>query len=456
MTPTSKKGITHIEDLSPDNFIGLLSNLRDYRVTEKVDGSQILFGLDDLGFYTSRESKGGERVYNSDDYTVSFHTTYRRAAHALLEQVLPQLRDGGLVVGDQIEAEVLYGGLPNVVPYSDSINYLVFLRTVTGDVDIGTVQKKLMGLTVQLCLPTPVTHDGRTATVENRTSQWRFSSVPEVSIDIPKIDIAVGKKLIAMQDYLDEKTRWGIDIRELVSMPLNRMPLWCPKESWANTKAELQVAREYGRNTLQEMKLGIKESLLISAVRSLGSKFNDSKDSWVEGIVLRHRETGEMVKVVDKEFFGIAREFAWQVRNGLAKKPSGIVGDISFMGQVSVGLASMLAHPHLGTTYAKTLVGKIDISTVVFPEKSSMLSFLESSHRDLVDRLDKYEYEEHLYSVVIGQNECSRTVSYKGSPIGIRTRETFAHLFERVDILKQQISKAETPEELIKAITGYC
>ena len=112
------RGISHIEDMPVGEIIEILTNLSNYSITEKVDGAQILFGIDDNGFYTSRETKGGERIYNEADYGITFASTYMRSAHKLLEQMLQALKGAGLRLGDQVEAEVLYGQVPNVVPYS--------------------------------------------------------------------------------------------------------------------------------------------------------------------------------------------------------------------------------------------------------------------------------------------------------------------------------------------------
>src|SRR5690606_21069841 len=102
------RGITHIEDLEIKEFLDVVRDLKKYTVTEKVDGSQILFGIDERGFYTSRESKGGARVYSAEDYELKFSSSYMRSAHLLLEHVLPTLRDAGLHPGNQVEAEVLF------------------------------------------------------------------------------------------------------------------------------------------------------------------------------------------------------------------------------------------------------------------------------------------------------------------------------------------------------------
>ena len=101
------KGITHIEDLSVGKFVSVVKNISEYEITEKVDGAQLLFGIDNIGFYTSRETKGGRRIYNQSEYGLKFSETYMRSAHVLLESVLPLMKSAGLWPGCQVEAEVL-------------------------------------------------------------------------------------------------------------------------------------------------------------------------------------------------------------------------------------------------------------------------------------------------------------------------------------------------------------
>ncbi|HEY6438369.1 MAG TPA: hypothetical protein VIY47_17415, partial [Ignavibacteriaceae bacterium] len=178
------RGISHIEDLPVTEFIKTLNSLHEFEITEKVDGAQILFGIDDYGFYTSRESKGGERIYNERDYSVTFSSTYKRSAHKLLEQVLPILREAGLRNGDQVEAEVVFVELPNVVPYSKDTNYLIFLSTTEGTVNIDHLKQKLDGRSVSVSLISPVTSDGKTISLQEEINEWKFSRAPKISINV--------------------------------------------------------------------------------------------------------------------------------------------------------------------------------------------------------------------------------------------------------------------------------
>ena len=43
------RNIPHIEDLSIDSLYDTLQNLSKYELTEKVDRSQLLFGIDETG-----------------------------------------------------------------------------------------------------------------------------------------------------------------------------------------------------------------------------------------------------------------------------------------------------------------------------------------------------------------------------------------------------------------------
>ena len=81
------EGITHIEDLSIDKFIDIIKNIFKFHVSEKIDGANLWFGLDDSDiFYTTREQKSGDkdRKYESKDYSkVAAYNGFRSAHDAL-------------------------------------------------------------------------------------------------------------------------------------------------------------------------------------------------------------------------------------------------------------------------------------------------------------------------------------------------------------------------------------
>ena len=131
------EGITHIEDLSIDKFIEIIKNIFNFRVSEKIDGANLWFGLDDSDiFYTTREQKSGDkdRKYASGDYSKVAAYNGFRSAHDALESFMKLGKyRGHLHPGDKIEIEVVFGKQPNVVKYSeDGTNYIVLLRPVDG------------------------------------------------------------------------------------------------------------------------------------------------------------------------------------------------------------------------------------------------------------------------------------------------------------------------------------
>src|SRR5690606_18542104 len=94
----------------------------------------------------------------------------------------------------------------------------------------------------------------------------------------------------------------------------------------------------------------IKEILLNQLVRKTASPFGPLLEDggWIEGVVLKD-SSGNMVKLVDKNKFGVIREDAWRVRNQLTERARSIDGNHSFLGGLRVQMAQALGHAELGT-----------------------------------------------------------------------------------------------------------
>jgi len=451
------KGITHIEDLGVDEFLNVLIYLNEYEITEKVDGAQILFGLDKNGLYTSRETKGGVRVYNPGDYGVSFPTTYMRSAHRLLEMVYPDLMAAGLKPGDQVEAEVLYGELPNVVPYSEDRSYLIFLRTTEGEVNIDRLKERLDGRSLDITQRTPITDDGRDIYTSDVTVEWMFSRAPKISINVESLRTAIAPHAAKMTAYLRESSGiCGQPNHVIESMPLNKRPEWCRPEDWKDVKEEAKAKRIEYQHILREGHMAkIKEVLLNRIVRKQRSEFGPpiEEGGWIEGVVLRHTETGKMVKIVDKEVFGVLRESAWKARNQLTESARSTDGNLSFLGNLKVALATSLGHPELGTMQAKNYLRKAgtiteeriaNLSTGIRLDvvKEYWLNLLECQTELLGSELDKYE------------EETSSQEGHVWEGIKRRTLETFASTFALLEDMRFRTSQAVQVEDLITILAG--
>jgi len=448
------KGIAHIEDLSYKDIINVVINLPDYQITEKVDGAQILFGIDENGFYTSRETKGGDRIYNEADYGIEFSSTYKRSAHKLLEQVLPVLKGAGLRSGDQVEAEVLYGHVPNVVPYSADTNYLIFLRTTEGTVNIDRLKQKLDGQSVSVSLVTPFTDDGRNIGLQEQINHWKFARVPiiEKNYEFHLVKDSATK----MAKFLNVKdTLTGQTYLTLSETPLNKIPKWIEPSSWKEIKEHIKESKELIRVVIETEHIPyLKEALLNGLVRNTPSSFGPTLEEggWIEGVVLRHRATGKMVKLVDKDVFGTVREAAWEKRNMLTERARSIAGSNSFLGKLYLDMATSIGHPELGTMQAKsylrkagtiteerldTLSAGVDIDTV----RSYWLSLLDIREEDLGRDLDKYVED------TAAKNPLEEAIRQ-------RTLQTFASIFEKIGNIREDTEIATDINDLLIILVG--
>jgi hypothetical protein len=445
------RGITHIEDLGIDEFLDVLKNIKEYGITEKVDGAQILFGIDEKGFYTSRETKGGTRIYAAEDYGISFPTTYMRSAHTLLESMLSELKSAGFRSGDQVEAEVLYGELPNVVPYSADRNYLIFLRTTEGQVNIDRLKERLDGQSLSVFLMSPFTPDGRTIALREETNNWVFSRAPKISIDINSLHEEVIPHVSKMVSYLRKSSGICNQPNHIIeNTPLNKVPAWCKSEDWKDIKEQIKEKKIEFQTILHEGYIAdIKGILLNRLVRNKQSEFGPLVEDggWIEGVVLRHNKTGRMVKLVDKEVFGTIRESSWAMRNQLTESAKSASGFLSFLGCLKVDMAMCLGHPELGTMQAKNYLKKAgtiteerlsNLSACINPIviRETWLNLLECRKELLESELDKYAEESDAVHPSIVK----------------RTLETFASTFDLIETMHSQTSAAQDTRDLIMVL----
>lgn len=445
---THRRGIPHIEDLPITRFLEIVENLSDYYVSEKVDGSNLHFGIDENGFYTSREKFGGKKVYNHEDYPVKFSTSYMRSAHKALEQILPSLKQHGLCEGSEIEAEVLYGPLPNVVPYDTEHNKIVFLRSFDESLCIHELASNLSER-VSVYSENPYTIDGRDIHILEQTDVWLFKSVPKDHAGralAGPFDLT--DAIEALKSKLSETSNIApFTVNDLVTMPLNKKPQVEFECTWSEVKEEAKVVREQIAAHIME----VKHALLGHVVDLRQSYFGDV-DGWVEGVVFEHKETGELAKLIDKDKFTQVKNHAWSVRDSLSKMPASHTNeDISFIGKVLTGLAMAVGHPQLGTTQAKRYLSNhgttLEECVLSLNEghdftevKEYCKTFLEQCSAELDDMLSTYLKERNDLGYC--KNVHNRTLS------------VFAETYGKVNELAEKIENAEKVNDIIIALIG--
>jgi len=472
------EGITHVEDLAVHDFIDALRNFDQYEISEKVDGSNIRFGIDNHGFYTTRETKGGERVHDVEEYAVQFSTTFQRSAHLALEAVLPIMEKYGLSTGDQVEAEVLFGKLPNAVPYSGETNQIIFLRVITGEVELDQLKESLDGETITINLEAPYTLDGKSVRIIPEEHIWTFAKTPTYDAnDIIDGDILerVNDELDQLEKYLAEPSGvWKFSNAEALAIPLNRRPPELDVEDWKHIKQKVKAVRDEikshiyarGAESRPGFVSGIKETLLNHLVRQIQSAFGPEIEDggWIEGVVFKHKDTGSMFKIIDKDMFTLAKDFMWQVRKDLSEKPTSVHKIESFIGKVLHGLASAIGHPELGTTQAKRylkkhgdtpvdILAKLDHTSNFHEVKQYWMEYINSKEEQLMGELDKYNDEKGSKVLHVKLGNHTRTFKYD-EEIDARTLQVFTMLFNQLENFKKGTNKAEDHDDLVKLLAG--
>lgn len=290
-----QEGISHIEDLPPEEFVHAVRNMANMIATEKLDGSNLIAGFDQTGkFYTSREAKGGtNRFYTVDDYSNRAADNGFKSAHAALQKIAPKLKKI-IDRGEAVEIEVLFGRQPNAIVYGS--NYIAFLRMIPGDNEEMPDQKKIKELNkevggdeVSVEVPITTTEDGINLKKEEYKFTWKFTSVSYVERHHFK-HVDTGQELEHFETWLKAN----------------------PPHTFKTKKAFLEATKKF--------MLPIKEKLLNNIVRTLKPALRDvdvgpSEDIGIEGVVLLDPQTGKQVKLVDKSVFTLINQFNHAIRN---------------------------------------------------------------------------------------------------------------------------------------------
>lgn len=460
------EGIKHIEDLEVQKFIDTIRNLNDYTFTEKVDGFNLKFGVDEQGFYT--RGKTPDKKRDVEDYGLEFRYTGFKSAHSALASILPEiLRKNLLEVGDEVEAEVLFGELPNTVPYNGEKNKIIFLRTTEGYADILRLKEELDGFETEVDVKMPYTTDGKTIQVDYKTHAWIFSATPRVSKLVVK-NINKSEKLERtlreLENYLEQRSNVGdLTNLEVLALPLNKKPREFKNKNWKEVKEFLRYKKNEIHYNVKEFKLGIKEDLLNKLVRSVASEFGPdvTNGGWIEGIVLSRSGDSELIKIVDKDVFTALNEFNWHVRNKIGGNPKGVNNVDSISGKIRVALAKAVGHPELGTQQKNRYIQKNDLSIEKLASeienfaktKEKFLKILEKGE----DVLSKYHKFYNRYKTRINKEidfgEYKRKFELKGA-LDEKNLEAFAELYQLISTMRKRTEEAETKKELAELVIG--
>jgi hypothetical protein len=469
------EGITHIEDLPLSEFIRTVESLKDKIVTEKLDGSNLWFGVDEGGMYTSREgkSKKSNRCYNVNDYPMVANYNGFRAAHLALEGVESTILKH-FSNGDQAEIEVLFGRQPNTVTYGvQDKSFIVILRPVgtTTQETVDALAKDLNKKQVKVRSKIVYSEDGDKLMTADTDMVWEFTNVEP--IDSKKVDISDAMVLLKqMQKFMAQKNKvlTNLTNEEVAELSLNKIP----KEERDAAKAERDRINDFFLKTFKEP---IKEHLLGKFVRKIkpflqADELDPSEDIGVEGVVVRDPVTGSQTKIVDKDVFTAVNTFNSAIRNHIAglvrtdKQDAPIELRGGAYGQAKIRIADLLGAKELAlSSGAKRFLTKFkaenaSLTAVAVAKslniddlegtKTKIAAILKATSREIQKILEKFKSEASDFKLKLKT----------GKEIGIspevmrRTLTAFAETKQDISDVASRVQRAKSPADLVLALYG--
>ncbi len=446
------ESIAHIEDLPPEEFLHSVKNIAYLIATEKLDGAQLIVGIDNEGkLYTSREAKGGERQYSNkaparaaeNGFCAAF--TAVKQAEPLIKRVLKN--------GDAVECEVLFGRQPNAIVYGS--NYIAFLRMIPGDNEEQPDQRKVQELTNELkdhaerveCTLIS-TIDGSKLISMDQTLHFKFVSAAKIdSFDFHKID---------WKGELDKFESW-----------LHQHP----PSTFKTKKAFAEAAAQF--------MLPIKEKLVDEVLRKHQPAFRDTEvepheDIGIEGIVVLDPKTGKQFKIVDKSVFTIINQFNYAIRNEIKQTSNvnreayshlykefnattGVNGSIydAMLRQIAQAVGIPGVASYMGITRTIKKYDSPEAFIRAFPQdvnqlRSDVTHAIHSGIQHLNESKKHFEVNWKSYVLKLGSG---REIRYT-KEIYNRTLLTYAEALKDLTEMLRSVQNARTVTEIANALFG--
>lgn len=481
---SKKKAIPYLEDLSSSDFVAALKNLKNCIITEKTDGTSLLFGFDNDGrFFTSRSGKTSDLiVYEAKEYGISGAATVFKAAHEALEQHQEILKEI-VKPGEAIDIEILFGRQPNTIVYGlEDFNYIVFLRAVPGTNKkiepnqslVEQLASKLKKTTSSVKVIAVDTTDGESLVEGQTITSWKFTA--PARIDPKKLDTGILEhKLSDFEKLMKKKNEkassaLGKDVTngELSNFPLNKA---------GEAKDEIKQLRDDINQALDSKKQEIRDYLLEKFVRkirpSLQAKdISSDEDLGIEGLVVLDPKTMNQFKIVDKETFTAVNRFNYQVRNTIYgsvrtdDQAAPITSRGGLLGEMKLRIAALFGSTKLGVTFqakkylenfkasspdktVKNLAKSLgNVDWLALQGKISLI--IDYTETQLQDSLLSFKENEENYSLKLKNG---KTIHYTKEVIR-RTLLAFAEAKNSLEELKKAIANSNSLTDLIIALYG--
>ena len=464
------EGIAHLESLPVNDFIDAVSNLSKYVATEKLDGYNLWFGIDDEGFFTSRGGKGGAKFRSGDDFSSRPASNAFRSVHVALESVTSKF-DGILTPTDVVEIEVMYGRQPNAIVYGD--NMIALLRVVDvpvdqSDVTINKLYKALNGLSITSTTEFLTTDDGISLEPEMRTTTWRVVMPTAIPSDAAA-HIDTDKLLAPIRAYLQQQNSvvQNLTNGEVANINLRTVP--------ADVRQEYRAARDEVMDVIDnDLKPKIKDYLVDALLASTTTQLqtDSTKDDpklGIEGIVFVDPTTRDQFKLVNKDLFTTVNKFNFAVRSAIKHTSPATnqwmtklgMGETSIFDSLSIQLGTIFGISNNLKYYAvKRVISKYGSTPqeIVNAIASNVRDFeaaraqvvraIQSASTDLATLRKQFAANHKRFKLRLPTGQ---VIGYSQEVVN-RTLLSFAEANEDLQEILAQVQKARTTEELVSTV----
>jgi cytidyltransferase-like protein len=279
------KGIEHIDDMKPADFMSFLEKYKDLplhpklEVSEKVDGSaRMSFGVEGGRIWT--KSKNGEKRLRHEDYPERPMFRALRHAHAALEMDQDRIAAAWPEGVDFMVAEVLYSRIPNAIEYGPNAIVVHGVHRGDGSQPDPKESEELVRRVT----------DAVGGSLHDRVEKWRFE----------------------FKRNVDPRDAWVDVTAEYDSL----------RDVWQELKSAGKRPPKEALEKFRTLQLAVKERL-VQMLRGQSSAYGPEGGD-VEGLVFRDLETGKLAKLVDRDHFTKLNRFLWRHRELLDRGAKGV------------------------------------------------------------------------------------------------------------------------------------
>lgn len=472
-------GIQYIEELDIDLFLYALRNLTKFRATEKMDGVNLVFGIDFEGrFYTSRESKNEHRIcYSPEEWGSNGAANVFTSAHTFLADHTDQIKTA-LQPGESVVVEVMFGKQPNAIIYGlDGLSYIVVLKPfgTTPLERCAEVVTAMADIEASTMINGVATFDGIELTEVGMTHRWRLVGAREIPPSvIDDVDASAGIK--AIETFASAKNvvalQHGVNI---TNHDVMRMAL---TDVSGDIKTALKVERDRldaDLTTLKERAVQPFMDALVDGVKPQLQIADPDVPVGIEGVVFFDPDTELEFKMVDRNIFAATNRFFYRAREvfkGTVKdtdpltfirSQGGILGNAKtrIIDLLGVDLLAQARHTGriLKTVQGATITDTVNqfVATVMKPDadfiavRKKSLAICDSASYDLLTALSIFKRDWHTYTLYLKNGTVA--VSYTPEIVN-RTLLASADANQQLQSMRAAIAGTSNFADLVLVLFG--